>query len=183
VWQLTCHKCEDFLRSDPLWGVTAGSIPETPDETQNREAAEGRTQREQLTNNVDALTRIGDALTMLAHDRSDSSQVIAMLTAVLAQNGVTLPAGAAQAPADTAPATEPRDTAPDAPTDAQVAELADALNTMGDAPASPGNTAPPNLDAMNMNELNAYAKSVGLPGRRSRAEQIAAIRQHWDEDR
>lgn len=196
VWQLSCPKCEDFLRADPLWSPTSGTVPETPDEMQAREAAEGRTQREQLTNNVDALSRIGDALTILAQNHNsqsaDTSQVIAMLTAVLAQHGVAVPTGATQAPDKGAPEAAIPEGFTEAQaelTDAQMAEFQDALNTMADDPAfarSRGGDAEPegaasqhpDLDAMNMNALNDYAKSLGLPGRRSRAEQVEAIRAH-----
>lgn len=194
VWQLSCPRCEDFLRADPLWGPTSGAIPETPDETQAREAAEGRTQREQLTNNVDALSRIGDALTILAQNHnsqsSDTSQVLAMLAAVLAEKGITVPVGGAQAPVDAPADPDPATDAPDALTDAQRAELEAALNSMsgdpswGDkvitVPAGPKTDALPDLDSMGMPALNDYAKSLGLPGRRSRAEQIDAIRRQWD---
>lgn len=38
VWKFSeCPQCEDFLRHDPSWSVTAAEIPETYDETKQRE--------------------------------------------------------------------------------------------------------------------------------------------------
>jgi hypothetical protein len=185
VWQLACPRCEDFLRADPLWGPTQGSIPETPDEEQTRTAAEGRTQREQLTNNVDALSRIGEALTILAQNQNanqspDTAQLMAMMTAVLAHNGITVPAQTAASEPEPVPVA---DGTPDVLTHAQAAELESALNAMNDDPAwtahvtrAPMPQPTSDLDAMGLPALNDYAKALGLPGRRSKADQIAAIR-------
>jgi hypothetical protein len=46
TWELHCDKCEDFLRHDPLWSVTAVEIPETYDETRARENFEKRGMRD-----------------------------------------------------------------------------------------------------------------------------------------
>jgi len=43
VWKLDdCPQCEDHLRHDPLWSSTAAEIPETYDETKQREDFEKR---------------------------------------------------------------------------------------------------------------------------------------------
>lgn len=42
VWQLDCTQCEDHLRHDPHWSVTASEIPETHDEKLAREDFEKR---------------------------------------------------------------------------------------------------------------------------------------------
>ena len=47
VWQFSeCPRCEDFLRHDPLWAVTAAEIPETHDETKAREDFDKRGARD-----------------------------------------------------------------------------------------------------------------------------------------
>ncbi len=193
IWQLTCFQCEDFLRFDPLWAPTATSVPETPDELQAREAAEGRTSREQLNTNVDALSRIGDALGLLAQNQSnnqspETAQLLAMLTAVLAHNGITVPPQTAASEPEPVPVA---DDTTDAPPDALVG-LHEALareserhpGTMivlppeSTADAASEYVGMPDLDAMGLPALNDYAKALGLAGRRSKADQIAAIRDY-----
>ena len=47
VWKFSeCPQCEDFLRHDPLWAVTAAEIPETHDETKTREDFDKRGARD-----------------------------------------------------------------------------------------------------------------------------------------
>lgn len=185
VWDLTCNGgCEDHLRGDSLWGVSPETIPETPDEIAARESNEKRTQRDQQAKNVEVMEKLGNLPEGLAQ------AMLAVFGPLLAQNGLTAPQSAPQ----TEPGTVPDPAAPDralalpqgenaALTPNQLSELQDALNTMSADPAWAYKTVdvtpePPNLDAMNMPALNDYAKSLGLPGRRSRAEQIDAIRNH-----
>lgn len=68
LWSLTCHDCEDHLRSDSLWSSTISEIPETHDEKNRREDQERRGQREQADATAHALERLaqlGDLPTVL----------------------------------------------------------------------------------------------------------------------
>ena len=47
-WALECPACEVFLRTDQNWSVTWEKLPETFDETQQREAAEQHIARRSL---------------------------------------------------------------------------------------------------------------------------------------
>lgn len=211
VWELNCHGgCEDHLRNNSLWSATPETIPETPDEIAARESNEKRTQRDQQTRNVEVMEKLGNLPQGMAE------AMFAVFGPLLAQHGIMPPADAPVAPEPDPPVTGTYEARPGALTDAQRAELEDALGAMAGDPmwkhrvgvapqdnpadtmaaalheaaetgravhaatgiALPPGSMVPDLDTMGLPALNDYAKSMGLPGRRSKADQIDAIRKH-----
>lgn len=153
VWALTCPSCEDHLRSDSLWGSTPTSIPETPDEVAAREANDKRSAREQQERNVEVMEKLGELPNALRNLGPDMAQALIAALAAL-QNATPAPAAAAQSAPE--PQDEPSDEtgARDAPTD---------------------------LDELSTAELKDLAKARGVPVRRSREDQISALKEHFNQ--
>ena len=58
LWALTCAQCENHLRNDDLWTTSIAEIPETYDETNEREDYEKRGANDIQTMMALALTRL-----------------------------------------------------------------------------------------------------------------------------
>jgi hypothetical protein len=95
-WKLECGKCEDFLRSDPLWSSHESKIPETYDEQIRREEDERLSQVNAQISQERALDKISQALvgnqelmahfmTFLASQSSPTAQKMAEEVSARAQ--------------------------------------------------------------------------------------------------
>jgi len=152
LWELTCPSCEDHLRSDPLWGTTPTTVPETPDEIAAREANDKRTTREQQERNVEVMEKLSGLPDALRNLGPDMAQALIAALAVLQQNTPPAPSAAPQS------APEPQDE-PSDETDAR--------------------DAPTDLEELSTADLKELAKARGIPVRRSREDQIAALKEHF----
>lgn len=185
VWALTCHSgCEDFLRNDPLWSGTAHEIPETPDETAQREDADRRGQVEQQKNMTSALidlAKLGDLPDALVQIfKSVAIQQRPELTAldVMCPNGHRNPAtakfcadcGTAVTPASDEPrAVDTSASAEDvAHTMSQIREAADETGT------EPVVTDMSDLAALPLKDLQQMAEDLGIAsyGTKSRLADV-----------
>lgn len=152
LWELTCPSCEDHLRSDPLWGATLTSIPETPDEVAAREANDKRTAREQQERNIDVMEKLGSLPDALRNLGPDMAQALIAALAAIQQNTPLAPPAAPQSAPKPPPAPQDGATVQDAPTD---------------------------LEQLSTQELKDLAKRNGLPVRRSREDQITTVQEHF----
>jgi hypothetical protein len=62
IWSLDCPRCTVALQDDPLWAGTISEIPETPDETAQREDREKRGERDRDNRQEALMTSIADAM-------------------------------------------------------------------------------------------------------------------------
>lgn len=157
VWELECPMCEKHLRTDSLWAPTASSIPETPDEKLSREANDKRTATEQAARNVEAMEKLGGMPDALAQ--------------VLMQLLGNQQAAVTQCPAGHSNAGSPRfcgecGTSMQPPVPEPTPGV---LHSPEDAP---------DLDSLSLTDLKKLATRYGVPTRRSREDQIAALRDY-----
>jgi hypothetical protein len=80
IWELTCHKCEDHLRSDDLWASMAGKVPETPDEQVSRESSEKRSHEDLERHNAEAFSQLANAVTGNAAAMAKLVELMAMMS-------------------------------------------------------------------------------------------------------
>lgn len=154
VWQLTCGGgCEDYLRGDPLWSATPTGIPETVDEKATREDVEKRGALEQAQATADALSQLAKL--------GDLPAVLGRFMEFMASGG--------QLPA-----------APRADVVATREGAAPALPPVAAEPGSAGGGLPEDLESMSLPELKALAETRGVKTTRSKADQIAALREAAD---
>jgi hypothetical protein len=178
LWALTCPDCEKHLRSSDQWSATVSGIPETPDETLEREDREKRGQQETTAATATALQQLGENLPealreLVAQGGTNQQMMLAMLTALTKQNaplalapavpdvqcvnGHAMP-GAAKfcpecgGPFETAPVPEPTD-------------IADATGVQD----------VPDFESMSIRDLQAYAAERGIKTTRAKADQIDLI--------
>lgn len=167
VWALTCGQCETVLVKDSNWSVTKSEIPETPDETTEREDQEKRGAKDQAEATRQALEKLGVLPEVMAQFMAfvTGSQPVQALPAMdrLCRNGHRNVAGAKfcsdcgssmdeGVPVDRAPEPEP-----------ELSATRPAL--------------PDNLDDLSMPQLRALAAELGVATTRSKAEQVAMIKE------
>lgn len=177
LWALSCPQCEDHLRSDRDWSPTIPDIPETPDEKSAREDWERRGAKDR--DNVLAL-----ALAKLAGvelPESITGMIGGKLPHTAALEGlVVCPSGhenraggkfcgecglsLSQDAVDRGRALPPS-SPPEEPAPAAVVPSGDAARDDGDG-----------LDDLPLADLKALAEKLGVATKRSKADQIAAIR-------
>lgn len=150
TWALDCPPCEDILRKDSLWGSSATSIPETPDEVAIRESNEKRTTRQQQERNVEVMEKLGALPEALRNIGPDMAQ------ALVAALSTILPALQAQSGTQSAPQDTPQSEVQDEPEDA-----------------------PTDIEGLSTQELKDLAKRLGVPVRRSRDDQLAALKERF----
>lgn len=158
VWALTCHQCEDHLRSDKLWSPQVTTIPETMDEENARKDVEKRGAVEQAQSVADALSqlaKLGDLPAILG-------QFMQFMT-----TGAIAPAAPIGPPVADIVATPEPSAAPQLPA---------APESTPQAPSDAVDPSKADLDSMTLTELREIAKQVGAPIARSREDQIAAIK-------
>lgn len=91
IWALSCHPCEDYLRSDPHWVTDTEEIPETPDEVRVREQMEKKGESRRLATQEELITRLASSqegtqklMTMFAAALAGSNPEMAKMLASLA---------------------------------------------------------------------------------------------------
>lgn len=175
IWALTCEGgCEDFLRSDALWSGTSHGVPETPDETTIRLDVEKRGQIEQQATMAQALhdlAKLGDlpgAIAQLARIMGGERHQLEEAPVQLCRNGH--------------PNTATAHFCIDCGANMQdAANRKDAAGALAAGPSINDLPKAVDLETLNMNELKEIATSLGVPTTRSKAEQIALIKEAQDE--
>lgn len=154
LWKLTCHPCEDILRSDPLWSATVSGIPETPDEEMIRKDQETRGQREQADATAHALEQLSKL--------GDLPAVLGQFMSFLVGQQSALPAG------ETLVATKVEN--PQKVISGSVEPQADETH-----PTPP----PVNLDDLSYTDLQTLADEVGAAKARSKKEQLTVLKEYY----
>ena len=180
VFALTCAACEDVLRYDSLWGASATAIPETPDEVINREANEKRTSVEQAARNVEAMEKLGAMPETLAKVLADLIQGKTTLPMAMCPAGH--PAPGSSAFCGECGARMARDAPPVA---AEALPEPPLTEEPQDAPEGFLKASEPedavDLESLSLGELKKLATSYGVPTRRSKEDQISALRDYLEQ--
>lgn len=176
VWELSCVQCEEHLRRDSLWAPTELSIPETPDEAVNRVANEKRTAVEQAARNVEAMEKLGnipDALAQalmtlmgsnqLPMDYCPAGHANKASARFCGECGSSMEKQSPMRPVEALPEPDPTEEPQDAP--------------RGFLKAVP-EPEEPDYESMSLGDLKKLATSYGVPTRRSKEDQISALRDY-----
>lgn len=186
LWSLTCHSCEDHLRSDSLWSSTISEIPETYDEKSVREDQERRGQREQADATAHALERLahlGDLPTVLGRmvelmtgQQPQAAIQASQAMAQLCQNGH---ANAAHTKFCGECGTPLEDIGTNGPV--QVIQATPEV-TKGDDPETVADPSPEaaSYDAQTVAELREAAKTLGVSTSGTKAELIDRLQARVD---
>lgn len=159
-WELTCPSCETVLRNDAHWATTAHTVPETPDELAIREEAEKRGAAEQAITSANALQELSKL--------ADLPTALAQLAQMFAgERGI-----AAKADPDLLC----KDGHPNKP-DSKF--CTDCGISLSEPVKSEKSVQPfdPDLESMNIRELQTLARSRGIKTARGKDEQISLLRE------
>jgi hypothetical protein len=182
VWELECPQCEEHLRRDSLWAPTAASIPETPDEALARTSNEKRTAVDQAAKNLEAMEKLGNMPEALAqalaqylrpgqspmttcpagHSTPASASFCGECGSRMPKAFAEVPPMALEALPEPVPTEEPQDE-PKGFLKGSTGAEEDSL---------------PDFEDMSLGQLKKLATSYGAPTRRSKEDQITALRDY-----
>lgn len=178
LWALTCPQCENHLRTDANWSLTVSGIPETPDETAEREERERRGQQEATAATGTALQEIAkqggmNQQMMMAMFNAMNTKGLFTVADAMCENGHAVSAQAKFCPECGAPQ---HGAPPAEPVRAAIADVTDTqLNPSQRGVANHITTPVPDFESMGIRELQTYAAEHGVKTTRSKADQIKLI--------
>jgi hypothetical protein len=169
VWALTCGQCETVLAKDSNWSVTLAELPETPDEIVLREDRAKRAEQDRLDNFNQLPEHLAKALAPLVAQIASAGygsipQAIAAMDR-LCRNGHRNAADAKFCSSCGSSMAEgvPSDHAPDPAPEPELSATRPVL--------------PDNIEDLPMPQLRALAAELGVATTRSKAEQVALIKE------